>query len=198
MLLEGHFAKNLKIMTGHNADEGPLFANPGIMTSSDYAASLESGYPGISQAASNYIQNVLYPSKLDGSYGYKSQVQRAILSISESVFTCNTNYLARAYGNKTYSYQFSVPPAFHGEDVPFTYYNGNVTAVFGFPNIAITLQQFITSFAETGVPSAMGAPKFPTYGSNAQVMNINVTGLGVIKDSNANERCYWWQKGLFN
>lgn len=193
MLLEGHFAQNLKVMTGHNADEGPLFANPGLKTASDYTKYLETSYPGISQAARSYIQNVLYPAK-----SYKSTVDLEIFSISEATFTCNTNYLARAYGNKTYSYQFSIPPAFHGEDVPFTYYNGNVSQVFGFANIAISLQQLITSFAETGVPSAKGAPKFPTYGSNAQMMNLNVTGLNVMTDPNANKRCYWWQKGLYN
>jgi acetylcholinesterase len=183
-------------MVGHNANEGPLFSNPSLTTTTQFSDALKASYPGIPQSSLSYIANVLYPPVFDGSYGYKNQIERQILLVSEASFTCNTYFLDLAYGNKTYAYQFSVPPAFHGFDVPFTYFNGNATTVFGYPKIAVALQEYITSFAETGVPKAKGYMDYPIYGPNAQIANLNVTGVSKMTDPSANKRCLWWQKGL--
>jgi carboxylesterase type B len=94
----------------------------------------------------------------------------------DRIFTCNTFWLDKAFNNQTYSYLFSVYPGLHGQDVPYTYYNGpNPTAVPN-PDIAIALQEYITNFAMTGDPNGPGVPHFPMYGDDATVQNLNYTG----------------------
>ena len=111
------------------------------------------------------------------------------------VFTCNTFYLDKAYGNQTYSYLFAVPPGYHGQDIPYTYYNGPNSDVV--TPIAIALQEYLTAFAETGTPNEAGVPFFPLYGSGATVQVLNITGISQAMDPAANYRCDWWQKGLY-
>jgi acetylcholinesterase len=124
----------------------------------------------------------LYPPIFNGSYPYRTQFARGDLIISEGIFTCNTNYLSTAYGNQTYSYLFAVPPAVHGQDVPYTYFTGGAGSATVNRTIAIALQEFITS---------------DMYGPNASVLRLNVTGIDQVRDSNANARCAWWQKALY-
>ena len=197
LLAQGRFAKDLNIMVGHNFNEGPLFSDPSVSNSAEFNASLEASYPGISPGSLDYIQNVLYPPKFDGSLGYTSQLEREILLVSELTFLCNAYYLNRAFGNKTYAYEFAVPPGFHGFDVNYTYYDGSNPAVIA-PKIAIALQEYITSFAETGVPVAKGTPIFPQHGPNSQLQLLNITGITTMTDPTSARRCDWWQKGLLN
>ena len=81
--------------------------------------------------------------------------------------------------------------------------------------IAIALQEYITSFAETGnrkysdlfqpfdlanlnIPAnEQGVPYFVMYGQNATVQNLNITGISEVMDPTANARCNWWQKALY-
>ena len=195
LLLQGSYDKSLKIMVGHNADEGLLFTNPLITTSDAYNQFLAASFPNISPAVASYIENVLYPPIFNGSYGYTDNIGRTALTTSEGLFTCNTNYLDRAYGNKTYSYQFSIPPALHGQDIPYTFFNGPNPSVLN-NTVAVALQEYITSFAQTSTPSAPGLPVFPQYGANSNLLNLGLTQISVIKDNTANARCLWWQKGL--
>ena len=134
--------------------------------------------------------------------GYTNNIDRASALVAELSFTCNTFYLDKAFKNQTYAYLFSAPPALHGFDVPYTFYNANVTGtspIRGVPNpaIAIALQEYITTFAQKGNPNTAGVPHFDLYGQNATVQNLNVTGISQLRDPAANQRCNWWQKGLF-
>lgn len=117
------------------------------------------------------------------------------------------------YHNR-YSYYFTVPPALHGQDVAYTYYNGPNEAVIS-KEVAIAMQKYITHFAEHGTPNEPGVPYFPIYGKNAQVQDLNVTGISQVVDPTANYRwatridgvcvtmlirgyrCDWWQKALY-
>ena len=148
-------------------------------------------------ATLNHVVNTLYPPIFDGSQAqnYTNQIARAAAQISELVFTCNTFYLDKAYGNNTYSYFFTVPPAIHGSDIPYTYYNGPDPMVLS-PDTAIILQSYFTNFAMTGDPNGPSAPYFPVYGDDATVLNLNVT-TSLQRDPAANERCDWWQKVLY-
>ena len=118
-------------------------------------------------------------------------------------FSCNTYFLNQAYAGKTYAYRFSVPPALHGLEVVYTFYNGpNSSALpsLGTPNqsIAEALQKYIVSFTTTGVPSAgKTLPVFPQWGNDKNLLDLNVTGIKVVKDDTANSRCAWWQKSLY-
>ena len=188
-------------MVGHNAHEGTYFTPPSIRTEDDIRTQLRAGYPYAPEKSIDYILGTLYPPVFDGSLGYTNNYQRADLITSEGIFTCNTNYLSTAFGNQTYSYLFAVPPAFHGFDVPYTYYTGGALSAspLGVVNrtVAIALQKYITSFAENGVPAADGVPMFDVYGPNASVLDLNVTDIMEVRDSNANARCAWWQKSLY-
>ncbi|CAO2656079.1 Nn.00g048820.m01.CDS01 [Neocucurbitaria sp. VM-36] len=198
LLAQGRFDKDVRVMVGHNANEGTYFTPPYIQSEEALVAQLREAYPYAPQQSVDEITQVLYPPVFDGSYGYTDQYSRASLIISESVFTCNTNYLSTAFKNETYSYLFAVPPAFHGLDVPYTYYDGGALSISVMNRtVAIALQQFIASFAEEGAPEAGGITQFNMYGPDASVLKLNVTGIEEVRDSNANARCAWWQKALY-
>lgn len=204
LLARGQFDKTVRVMVGHNADEGLLFTTPFVQNNTEFAELVATFFPALDSNAQalEYITNVLYPPIFDGSQAmnYTNQIGRVAALVSELVFTCNTFYLDKAYNNETYSYFFTVPPALHGNDVAYTYYNGNGSAAGTqviAPQIAIALQEYITHFAETGNPSEQGVPYFPMYGNNATIQNLNITGIREGVDPTANYRCDWWQKGLW-
>ncbi len=90
-----------------------------------------------------------------------------------------------------------MPPALHGDDVPYTFYNGpNSSAVP--QSIAEALQKYIVTFTATGVPSSENLPVFPQWGTDKNLLDLNVTGIKVVKDDTANSRCAWWQKALYS
>lgn len=151
-------------------------------------------------------------------YPWRTPIDRTITLITESIFTCNTNYLARAYRNQTYNYEFPVPPALHGSDIYSTFYqkgqSSNLSQALYAP-VANTLQTYIVNFAMTGNPNlasldlmqnvSSGIDSFLVEGSNAQEMRLNYTkmatdvlpDIGMTSDPTANARCEWWQKGLY-
>jgi len=198
LLLHGQYDKSLRIMVGHNADEGLLFTSPFIQNNSAFAAQVVGELPTLAAypAVLEYITNELYPPTFDGSQamGYTNQIARAAALVSELIFTCNTFYLDKAYGNQTHAYFFTVPPALHGNDIAYTYYNG---APILAPQIALALQEYITSFAMTGSPNEAGVPYFNLYGQNATIQDLNITGISEIIDPTANARCNFWQKALY-
>jgi carboxylesterase type B len=185
LLARGQFDKNVTVMTGHNANEGLLFTSP-------------------------FIDNntVLYPPIFDGSQAqnYTTQIGRVSAMLSEFSFTCNAVYLDKAYNNQTHAYLFDVPPSLHGQDIAYTYYNGNGSTTagtggtsFGVQDVpvAIAMQEYITQFAKTGNPNIRGLPYFPMYGSNATVLALGPRTISPMRDPAASARCAWWQKGLF-
>ena len=203
VLLEaGAFSKDIKIMTGHNTHEGVEFTNPSVRTNAQAEVYLRTRYPGMSDRIISYILNTLYPAVYDGSQPYTNALDRTIFLITESCFTCNTNQLARAFGNKTYAYQFEVGAALHGFDVDFTFYNGQGSDTTKIPPliapIAEVLQGYITNFVQTGDPNGMGLPTFPMYGSNGTEVGLNVTIDSYMADPTNNERCVFWGKALEN
>jgi carboxylesterase type B len=119
LLLAGQFDKSLNLMLGHNADEGLIFSSPYVQSNDDFVNYLQSVFPSTPKETVNYVAAVLYPPVFDGSLGYTSQIKRIDLLFSELAFTCNTRYMDLAFGNKTYSYLFSTPPALHGDDNPY-------------------------------------------------------------------------------
>ncbi|KAL8674755.1 MAG: hypothetical protein Q9168_000839 [Polycauliona sp. 1 TL-2023] len=195
LLLQGSFDRNLKLMLGYNADEGLVFTSPFLPNDTSYDSYVETSFPSISPNVANYVENELYPAPSDNTT-YEDDIGRSSETIAESTFVCNTVYLERAFGNQTYTYQFSVPPALHGQDVPYTFFNGPSTEVES-EMTAVALQEYITSFAETGVPSGPSLPPFPIYGSGSRIIDLNATSITEITDPLVKERCLFWQKALY-
>jgi carboxylesterase type B len=196
LLLQGSFDKNLTVMVSHNSDEGLIFMNPAIQSNTAYNEYVSQVLSDASPAVLDYIEEVLYPPIYDGSYPYTTPFQRAVFTLSETLITCNSNYLGRAFNNQTYAYQFSVDFGYHAEDVAYTFFNGPSASVVN-DTIAIAIQEYLTSFTINGVPSGPGLPTFPIYGSGAELQNFNATSIFEMVDPNANARCLWWQKALY-
>ncbi|KAK4939887.1 hypothetical protein LTR66_014965, partial [Elasticomyces elasticus] len=121
LLLHGQFDKSLRIMTGHNAHETIFFNDPKSTTDADFRNNLKASLPAIQESIVDHVSEVLYPppSNRTAAFGYTNAAGRNELSSSEVSFTCNTNYLARAFSavnTQTFVYQFSIPPAYHGDD----------------------------------------------------------------------------------
>ncbi|KAI4268983.1 MAG: hypothetical protein L6R38_007644 [Xanthoria sp. 2 TBL-2021] len=188
LLLQGSFDHNLKLMLGYNANEGLVFTSPFLPNDTSYDDYFESSFPSISPRVASYVQNVLYPAPSDNT-PYEDNIGRASVTIAESTFVCNTIYLERAFGNQTYTYQFSVPPALHGQDVDYTFFNGPDAAVES-DATAVALQEYITSFAATGMPSGPSLPRFPLYGNDSRILNLNATSITEITDPIAKEGVY--------
>jgi len=194
LLLDGDFSKDLKIMVGHNSDEGLLFTDPFVNTSALFTERMHEAFPAATNATISYITDVLYPSE-----AFPDQISRYALASSEFSFTCNTRYFDLAFKNKTYSYYFSIPPGLHGEDIPYTYFNGPSSSVVN-ATAAIALQDFIVTFTEGGAPKSPdvpNAPAFGMYGANSTVEDIGASSITRIKDTVANSRCDWWQRALY-
>lgn len=198
LLAQGRFDKSVRVMVGHNANEGAFFADPYVQNETAYEDYIRTDFPSISEDVLAYMTQTLYPPVFDGTYGYTSHFERIALATAEGIFTCNTFYLDRAFGNKTYAYLFAVPPAFHSFDVAYTFYIGDGPSAF-LPNttVAVALQDYITSFAKFGRPSAKGMRMFNLYGPDAAILDLNQTSITQIMDPTANGRCDWWQKALY-
>lgn len=192
LLLEGNFDHEVKIMVGHNADEGLEFTPPSSAQSNGLEELLVQEFPDTPPGVSHYVTQVLYPPIYNGSFGYKDPIQRVATVISELVFTCNTDYLNRAFLDRTYSYMFSIPPALHGQDVPYTFYDGPSAKVVN-STVAIIMQDYFTSFVETGKPTSKIGPEFEMHGPQAHLLNLGLGNITTIHDPTANPRCLFWQ-----
>lgn len=200
LLLEGNFDHRLRIMVGHNADEGLVFSSPDNLKSSGINKLLKDEYPYMKQNVTDYITKVLYPAVYDGTYGYKSPFQRSVVMISEAVFECNTDYINRAYRNTTYAYEFSIPPAIHGQDVLYTFYNpGNEAGSSSLQGLAVTnatiaetMQDYFTSFAQFGAPRSPAGPMFGQH-NRGTLLNIGNGTIKTTPDTTVNPRCRFWQ-----
>ena len=62
LLGQGAFAKNVKVMVGHNADEGPLFTQPLTTDDTTLFTFFRQLYPSIDMSVARYIVKTLYPA----------------------------------------------------------------------------------------------------------------------------------------
>ena len=201
LLLHGHFHRNIDLLIGHNAEEGLLFTNPFIQTEEDMLANLDISLPS-SRAWPRVQDNILtnlYPPVYDGSQNYTSVVARAAALVGESTFTCNNIYLERAFAGRTYAYVYAIDPALHGADASSTFFNGETANIDTRAEIdvAVALQEYITSFADDGNPNEAGVPFFPLSGPNATVQTLSLAGISQMMDEAATDRCRFWQRALY-
>lgn len=61
-----------------------------------------------------------------------------------------------------YNYLFDIPPAFHGDDVEYTFFEAsNPDPSVGFPEVAAGLQDYFLNFIRTGDPNDSGSTAAP-------------------------------------
>lgn len=189
------------VMVGHNSDEGLLFTPPYIDTEAEEMEEFAAIYPTANSTIVSYITQTLYPPVYNGSYGYMDAIGRNSLAISDFLVGCNAHYLAQKL-SPGYGYIFSVPPGLHGEDVAYTFFNGDTsTSDMGvpiYPAVASAFQRYLTQYAMTGTPSAEGYQTFSKYGQNNTITLINFYGLGSHEaDPAASSACQFWAQAPY-
>lgn len=198
LLAEGRHAKDVQIMVGHNANEAPTFSPPFVSDDASLKSYITTIYPRVPVEFIDDLVTNIYPAVYDGTYPYRNGLERTFLIVSEWIFTCSTNFINKAFDNQTHAYEFQVPPAFHGQDVRYTFYegqgddlaNGLVAAV------AEVHQAYITNFIQFGDPNGPGLYPFPIQDGNASLNAWNVTGVKIERDPTVNSRCLFWQDTL--
>lgn len=141
----------------------------------------------------------LYPPIYNGSYPYSSDVERAVLMTNEFFFAAVQQTLLQEtihHGTAVHAYEFAIPPAIHGSDIPYTFYNGPTPNVD--TSVATIIQHAIAGFAKNGVPdtSSLSIGSWPRYGSNATTLNLNVNSSVLYSDITWNNRTKWWAEIL--
>lgn len=209
------FNRNISVLTGHNRDEGSRFVPNSLVTDeASYEAYLKSLITPLAQnpAALKTITQELYPPVFDGSQGYTNQTERNNLTFADATVVCNARFMDQAsFVTPTYAYEFSVPPAVHGADLSYTFYDfGQVEGVNTVnTTVAELLQRYITRFAETGQPNGPGLPFFPPAeaktgpGLTLTVQNLGSNFVRPVQDDESGiikllpERCRFWQDVLY-
>ena len=188
-------------MTGHNQDEGSRFVPNTLVTDeASYEAYLKSLIIPLASNASalRFISQTLYPPIFDGSQGYTNQTERNNLTIADATIVCNARFMDQAsFIPQTYAYEWFVPPAVHGADLLYTFYD--FTPMPGVnTTVAEILQGYIARFVQTGQPNAPSLPPFPAGRPGLQVQNLGDDFVGPISDERGikrlPERCKFWQE----
>ena len=205
LLHQRRFDPKLSIMTGHNQDEGSRFIQNTVITNtSSYATYLGSLLTPLAGNATalNYITQILYPPNFDGSQGYTTQAERNNLTIADAAFVCNTRSLNQAaFTPPTYAYQWSVPPALHGADLTYTFYDFEPPDASFNTTLAGIMQAYFTRFAETGQPNAPTLPVFPAARGTLTVQELGNDRVGPMADERGirqlPHRCRFWDKAPY-
>jgi len=214
LLASGSFNKNISILVGHNTDEGLLFANPFVQSQSAFVSDIETKFPFAPPAVVTELSTVLYPPVFNGSFGYTSQTGREAAMFADFHIVCNAAFLNEAFRSlprAPYSYLSSIGAGLHGDDVPYTFFNGDVsTSDEGRPVNATDAgiwQEHLLRFAVTGNPNAGigssaigGLPVWPLYGAGngtRTVLDFNTTFRAPVKDVFSAQRCAFWSSGAF-
>ena len=158
---------------------------------------MENTIPKIPQSLLSYVTQTLYPPIFDGSTGlpYRTYLERATHFTSEIGIECLSDYLGQAVEGKIFNYLFDVPPALHGEDLGYTFFDGEDNSVDS--AVALPFQQYILNFARTGNPNSDSLPRFDEYGRSAWTMDVKTGGFRHITNPGANDRCRRWQDTFF-
>jgi carboxylesterase type B len=204
LLGQGRFDGRVRILVGHNSNETVPFTPP-VGANLPIEAVLGAAAYGVSEANQAYILSQLYPPvspSLDrDEFWYVTDFGRAVMISSEWSFTCNTRWLGVAFGRDgrdSYSYRFEVAPGWHGQDVGYTFWNGEGLKEAGVhPETARALQGSLVEFAREGRPAFEGLPEWPAYlsGEGNTIMAFGSQGAVVTTDRLKNRRCEYWQSG---
>lgn len=161
----------------------------------------------MTKAQLSLITSTLYPPTFTSPASpYTTYLERATRIVSELGLDCNGAYVAHAFAGKIYNYLFSVPPAFHGDDIAYTFFDPTNPDPATDAELAGTFQQYLLNFVRKGDPNADDSdcdslPRFESYGSDDRNWTLDVKskesgGLKRVGNPGANERCFEWQRNL--
>ncbi|KAH9224034.1 Alpha/Beta hydrolase protein [Leptodontidium sp. 2 PMI_412] len=196
---------NVSVLVGHTSDEELLFTPPFIQTQDEYEVAISTIFPTANESIVNTITEDLYPPVFNGTYGYRTSIERTTLAISHFLVTCNARYLASKLSG--YAYVFWVPPGLHGQDIAYTFFNGDTSTInqgaLVNSTVASTLQRYLTQFAMTGRPTAEGVQDMVPYGDAFTVSAISSKGLFqpalgmLLPDPGAVKQCNFWAEAPY-
>ena len=179
----------------HNLDEGLLFTDPRVNDQSGFKAYLAGFMPSVPAAKIGILAEQIYPPDFSGALPYTNQVGRTKLAIAEGLVNCFAFGTALAYANQTRSYQFSVFPGMHAQDIAYTFFNGESSDFLGVPilsSAAKVMQAWFADFAMRGDSAGSSVTQVPPYTAQANVLNITVSDFATVRDPSANSRCQFW------
>lgn len=171
-----------------------LFRPPTVVTFDD---SIRALWPDISTSAFNTIESLYPPYEFDFN-----DTTRFLQCDNDYQFNCKIYALSNAFNSETYNYYFSVPPAIHTTDDPYTF-NGGDHEADGFvtnSTVADILQKYLISFIKTGNPNTeySGLPNWPVYATGGGTeININETFIDLMPTDLDTPQCQWWVQGLY-
>jgi hypothetical protein len=166
------------------------------VTIADFNSFLSTLVPNMTSAGQDAVR-ALY---LDPA-SHESIWERTTSLIADVEFDCNAQVVASSYAalhDNAFRYIFSVPPAKHGDDVPYSFYsNGdNPTDVLVVnTSVASVLPHIITSLAISGVPESAPHKPLEKYGSKQNILVVNKTVVYQrVGDPWHSKRCAFWQQ----
>lgn len=196
-IANGEYDRSVLLMPAHNANEGILFASPFVRNDSEFFSYITTIFPEIPAPALHNLTRDLYPSDWSGTQGYVDELGRIKQFVADYFILCNTYFLKRASpSSATFSYVFSIPPAWHSGDLSYTFMDHDQAGVTNV-TLARLFQQYLTYFMVTGHP----APSIQVPSNDSTgifVLNFDDNGFGLIEDDTISpDRCDWWGQGLF-
>ncbi|KNG83713.1 putative carboxyl ester lipase, zebrafish [Aspergillus nomiae NRRL 13137] len=180
MLQQGRYHKNIKaVMSGNMAAEG-FGMTTDVSTYEDFATLVRRLVPEATNATVGHIRD-MYPFP-------DSQIQLAANSwTTDAVFACNARAVAKAYGNRTQRYLFSVPPAIHGLDSFYYFYrSGAELPVPVNVSLARQFQSEVVKFTTGKSKQDNRTSNWPLYAPGAKMINVTLEGIEQSVDPSAN------------
>jgi carboxylesterase type B len=126
---------------------------------------------------------------------------RVVATNADFHILCNAYSLNSAFRNGSHSYLFSIGAGLHGDDIPYTFFNGDTSTKDEGMAVNATdagiWQDYLTKFVITGDPNVNGSAKWPIYDENGEVLDFSLTERSVIPDVVVKQRCDFWASGEF-
>ncbi|KAF4614285.1 hypothetical protein D9613_007996 [Agrocybe pediades] len=125
-----------------------------------------------------------------------------------AIFICPTYYLFNAFKNKTFKAQFAVPPALHGNDLPYYFNNGQIPLTGKTTDFANAFSESFLNFVKTlnpgqqtnitGLPTNISLSSWKMWnGTNEMLFNVTADGAPDVRAVQTPQdllnRCAFWE-----
>ncbi|KAJ3732159.1 Alpha/Beta hydrolase protein [Lentinula guzmanii] len=175
-----------------NTNEGVIFVNEtNPMNASLYASEV---FPRFGPQEANVTARLYAP--------FGSLFVQDELIMGESIFICPTYYLLNAFQDNAWKGEFAIPPATHGNDVPY-YFPSIEPPPFNNTDFLAAFQGGFLSFVVSQNPNEKIAPTVTPYweryarGNTEMVFNQTESNQTDIHDNTTSkyllERCKFWE-----